>query len=157
MVAELWEGRGLGSWLNDSTPQTFLYAACSWEGRTTRALWPEAASLVPHSAHALPTAGSHTREQRFRKICKDHKSGQARPGWLTPSALVSYQEEAPGVVWEDRTQERKADRHIGSEDQTERAETHPAGAGRNTLRCPVDPGGGWGWPGCSPHPDSPRQ
>lgn len=169
MVAELWEGRGLKGWLRDSTPLPKLsftllaYGKFELSGHSGQRLPVQFSALCPYSAHGwLP----HQRAKVQENMQKTTNLGKSGPGWLTPrgphppSRLVSYQEEAPGrdmsAVWEHRTQERKADRHTGSEDRTERPE-NTLGWSWDTLRCPVAHGGGWCGLGAAPTPDSPRQ
>lgn len=139
-MAELWEGRGLGSWLHDSTAPPNFPSRCLLMGSSSYAgtLARGCQSSSPLSAHALPTAGSHTREQKFRKICTPQIwASQAQAGShpedpAAPSGLVAYQEEAPGRDKSvgGRTGHRR--RLTGTQalkTKPKGPKTHPAGAG----------------------------
>lgn len=161
------EGRGLGSWLHDSTPPPKLsfmllaYGKFELRGHSGQRLPVQFPALCPRSAHSwLPHQRAKVQENMHTT-----NLGKSGPGWLTPRG--PRRPERAGCLsrgspwkrqvcgWEDRTRE-KADRHAGSEDQTERPESTP-GWSWNTLRCPAGHGGGGGWPGRPPHPGGPGQ
>lgn len=135
-MAELWEGRGLGSWLHDSTAPPKLsftllaYGKFELRGHSGQRLPVQFPALCPRSAHSwLPHQRAKVQENMHTT-----NLGKSGPGWLTPRG--PRRPERAGCLsrgspwkrqvcgWEDRTQE-KADRHAGSEDQTERPENTP--------------------------------